>query len=60
VAAACFCKRTRTLQVNATQSGADSMVTATCMKSEQDWMALGNARGSESRFSACPLAAGLP
>lgn len=36
-------------QVNASAGGADSLVTAICMKNLKDWMDLGTARGGESQ-----------
>lgn len=37
----------RARQVNASAGGADSLVTAICMKNQKDWMDLGLARGGE-------------
>lgn len=35
------------LQVNTSTGGADSLVTALCMKNVADWMALGASHGGE-------------
>jgi hypothetical protein len=42
-------------QINTTTGGADSLVTAVCMKNQQDWMALGSTHGGE-RARPSPLA----
>ena len=41
-------------QVNVTAGGADSLVTAMCMKALPDWFAFGSARGSESPHTHHP------
>jgi hypothetical protein len=36
------------MQVDTKKSGADSLVTALCMKDKEDWLSLGSSNGSES------------
>jgi hypothetical protein len=49
-------------QVNTTTAGADSLVTAVCMKNVQDWMSLGSSpsNGGENAIPACLIAPFFP